>query len=93
MHRNPISAIVTILMAIDDIKQSQLAEPAGCSPATISRRLAGGGWSADELDGLARFFGVPVSTFFKSPVEVRQAVIAGYVGDAQPEQMAFALAS
>lgn len=78
MHRNPISIIVAILMAIDDIKQPQLAEPADCSPATISRRLANGGWSADELDGLARFFKVPVSTFFKSPAEVREAVTARY---------------
>lgn len=82
MHRNPISAIVLILMAIDDVKQSQLAEPARCSEATISRRLARGGWSADELDRLAEFFGVPVSTFFKSPDDVRRAVIAGYLAAA-----------
>lgn len=78
MTRHPISVIVQILMATDGIKQEQLAEPAGVSEATISRRLKNGGWNTDEIEGLAKFFEVPVATFFKRPDEVRDAVIARY---------------
>ncbi len=79
MDRNPISVIVKILMATDDIEQGQLAEPAGISEATVSRRLKKGGWTAEELDALARFFDVPVGTFFRPPGEVRDALIARYL--------------
>lgn len=82
MERNPISIIVKILMATDDVEQHQLADPAGISEATVSRRLKKGGWSAEELDGLAQFFDVPVGTFFRPPDDVRAALIARYAAAA-----------
>lgn len=66
-------------MATDDVDQSELAEPAGCSEATISRRMKRGGWKAEELEGLGRLFDVPASTFFKDPGDVRAAVIRRYL--------------
>lgn len=69
-RNNSISRIVKGLLAVSGRKQGELAVALDLSDSGMSRRLKGGEWSVDDLDVLAQFFDVPISTFFRQPEDL-----------------------
>ena len=70
--RQHMSTIVKMLMAKHGLTpRSLLAQvPMMSNPSFYKRLNANKDWEAGELAKLAKFFDVPVSTFFKDPDEV-----------------------
>lgn len=64
-------------MGVTDRYQKSLMEPLGLSETTLSRKIKYGRWGVDDIDALAEFFGVPVSTFFEDAEEIRRRVLGG----------------
>lgn len=61
--------MVRVLMALHGRQQKDLAEALGVNASGITRRMARGIWTIEDLDGLARYFEVPIATFFEDPRE------------------------
>lgn len=102
-RNNNISRIAKGLLAVSGRKQGELAEVLGLSDSGMSRRLKGGEWSVDDIDRLAQFFDVPLSTFFKRPEDLFTPSEQGkdvsiwdnatYQVSSDPIQLAFGLAA
>ena len=64
--RRQVPATIRAFMRLWDISQHQLGEALGLTQTQVSRRLSvPGSLSYDELEGIARFFSVPVTSFSK----------------------------
>lgn len=63
-----VSRVVKILLARDEMRQSDLANALNYDPATITRSIKGiREWRLNDIVALADFFEVPVSLFFEEP--------------------------
>ena len=62
-----ITRIVKSLLALSGRKQNDLAAAFDLSASGMSRKLSAGEWTVDDVDTLAQFFEVPLSTFFRDP--------------------------
>lgn len=66
-----IGRIIGILASLRGLHMKNVAAVVGVDPATITRRLrGGGGWDAEDLEKLAAEFEVPITAFFTSPQDV-----------------------
>jgi transcriptional regulator with XRE-family HTH domain len=76
-----IGVVVNTVAAMLGHTQRDVARIVGSDPATISRRTKRGvgSWSAEDLEKLADEWEVPVSTFYRQPDDLREAVIARYL--------------
>lgn len=70
---NNVTAVVRLLIGGTNRSAQALAEALDVHPSTMSRRLkptSTTAWKAWEIEAAARFFGVPLSTFFMDPSDV-----------------------
>jgi len=73
-----IGRVVAVFLALGGTTQAEMARATGIAPATVSRRMNGQGqWTADELDAIASFLDVPITTLFLRPEELRVALVGG----------------
>lgn len=97
-----IGRVVAVFLALGGTTQAEMARGTGIDPATISRRMHGRGqWTAGELDAIASFLDVPITTLFVRPEELRDRLVGGAMIDRSlswplfeaGEQLELALAS
>lgn len=63
--RHEVAAEIRGLMAKRRVTQEQLAAHMGVSQAAIARRLSGRvPFDVDDLDSIAKYFGVPVTSLY-----------------------------
>lgn len=66
-----VTRVVQALMGISGIKQHDLFEQLGMAQPTLSQKMSGTRrWSIDDLEALARAFGVLPQTFLTDPAEI-----------------------
>ena len=69
-RNNNIARIVKGLLAVSERSQRDLGSALDLSDSAISRKLSSGEWDVDDLDVLAQFFDVSLSTFFRDPTDL-----------------------
>lgn len=66
-RQDAITTVVRVLLALNGRQQKDLAAALGMNASGITRRMKHGTWAIEDLDPMAQFFDVPVSTFFRDP--------------------------
>lgn len=62
-----VTQVVRVLLAVKGRKQRDLAEVLGVNHTSVTRRIVRGAWTIADLEAMADYFEVPISTFFEDP--------------------------
>jgi transcriptional regulator with XRE-family HTH domain len=65
--QDAITKVVRVLLVLSGGQQKDLAGALGVNASGITRRMKHGAWTIEDLDDMARFFNVPITTFFRDP--------------------------
>ena len=65
--QDAITRVVRVLLALRQGQQKDLVDVLGVNATGVTRRMKKGTWTIQDLDAMARYFGVPVATFFEDP--------------------------
>lgn len=69
--REGVSAEIRALMGRHKVNQTQLAAAIGLKQSGVSERLNGKTpWNIDELDRVAAYFNVPITTLFREMLDL-----------------------
>lgn len=75
--QDTLTDVVQVLMAQRRMSQAELGRVIGVGPNTVSLKLSGKRrWRFDDLDDLARYFGVRPADLLVDPVHALQAVLS-----------------
>jgi len=72
-----VTTSVRVLLALTDRQQKDLAEVLQVNASGITRRMTRGTWSIEDLEALAKYFGVPIAAFFE-PVSSAEHLIRNH---------------
>lgn len=64
---NRVNLTIKALMGMTGASQKDVGEALGIDQSRVSRRLRDGTWTIADVDALARYFEVPIATFFEDP--------------------------
>jgi hypothetical protein len=65
--QDAITRMVRVMLALNTAHQKDLADAMGLHASNVTRRMKHGGWTIEDLDAMARYFNVPIATFFEDP--------------------------